>query len=193
MGGPGWGVTEGEWGAVPGAPHRCRVLREEEGLGFGHRIHSGCGFSRRKQGARSWAGSQDRSPRREGKELGPGRGERPGAAHVTHLRLMVSVDRQASGARLLPQRTRGRTREWAVCWLGAWWVEGTSCKDWVGAAGRKRPKWAGGRAQLSSGTLRASRLLRLDWAGRREAGGWEVWSEEGSVHAETRGREERST
>ena len=51
----------------------------------------------------------------------------------------------------------------------------------------------GGRAQLSSGTLRAVReagVLRLDQAGLWEAGGWEVWSEEGSVHAGTRGREE---
>lgn len=92
------------WGAVPGTPHRHRVLREEASLGFGHWIFSSCCFSPRKQGARSWAGNQDG---REGKELGLGRGEHPGRAQVTHLRLKVSVDRQASGARLLP-RQRGQ-------------------------------------------------------------------------------------
>ena len=59
-----------------------------------------------------------------------------------------------------------------------------------GAAGRRRPKWAGGRAQLSSGTLRAARVLRLYQAGRWEARGWEVWSEEVSVHTGIRGGEE---
>lgn len=175
VGGTGWGVTEWEWGAVPGAPHRCRVLREEEGLGFGHRIHSGCGFSRRKQGARSWAGSQDRSPRREGKELGPGRGERPGGAHVTHLRLAVSVDRQASRARLLPQQGPGAGQEWVVsCWLGAWWVEGTSCKDWVGGCRKEEAqvgRWEG------TAELRDPQGCEAPEAGPgRAAGGWGLGS-----------------
>ena len=132
---------------------------------------------------------------REGKELGLGRGKCPGRAHVTHLRLAGSVDRgQQTGQRGQAPAwtgTWGRTR----VWMGAWRVEGTSCEDGCGwaAAGRRRPKWVGGRAQLSSGTLRAVReagVLRLDQAGLWEAGGWEVWSEEGSVHAGTRGREE---
>ena len=135
-------------------------------------------------------------PRREGKELGLGRGKCPGRAHVTHLKLAGSVDRgqqtdrSAGPGSCLDRGTRGRTR----VWVGAWRVEGTNCKDGCGwaAAGRRRPEWVGGRAQLSSGTLRAVReagVLRLDQAGQWEAGGWEIWFEGVSMREL---REERS-
>lgn len=136
---------------------------------------------------------------KEGRDWTKGGVSSPGRTHMTHLRLVVNVDRHRSADRdrsagpgSCPDRgTRSRTR----VWVGAWRVEGTSCKDGCGwaAAGRRSPKWVGGRGQLSSGTLRAVReagVLRLDRAGLWEAGGWEVWSEEGSVHAGTQGGEE---
>ena len=152
---------------MPGTPHKHRVLREEAGLGFGHWIHSSCCFPPRKQGARSWAGSQDG---REGKELGLGRGKHPGRAHVTHLRLEVSVDRQARGARLLP-RQRGQGPDKRVggvllggglvgrghelqgqVWVGGCRKEEAQVGGWEGAAelrdpqGCKGPEAAPGRA-----------------------------------------------
>ena len=54
-------------------------------------------------------------PRREGKELGPGRGERPGGAHVTHLRLAATVDRDRPAGPGFSCPDRG-TRDWTRVW-----------------------------------------------------------------------------
>lgn len=138
VGGPGWGVTEGS-GDVPGALTGAGFSGRRKVWASGHRIHSGCGFSRRKQGARSWAGSQDRSPREEGEGTRPGEGPSAQARPRDPPEAHGQCGQTGHGARLLPQRTRGwDKREWAVCWLGAWWVEGARAARTGGGCRKER-------------------------------------------------------
>lgn len=183
------GVTEGKWGEPCQAPLTgAGFSGRRKGLGTGW-IHSGCGFPR-KQGARSWAGDQDRSPRRK-------EGTRPGEGRAAPRRDprdppegSWSECGQTGQRGQAPAPTdQGPGQEVGGLLAGGLVGEGMTARTGWGLQEGKRPvgRWEG---TADSGTLRTPRLLRLDWAGGGRPGAGRVWSER-SVHAETPGEGRR--
>ena len=176
MGGMGWGVTEPVRGLCQAPPligTGFSGRRQVWAAGTGDPFR--CCFSSRKQGARSWAGNQDRWGGAEegGEGTGPGEGQVPrqGPRDPPEARRQCgqrSADRQVSGARLLPgQRDQGPDKSvggglagrghelqgWV--WVGGcrkeearvgWWEGPAEFRDPQGCEGGGGPEAGPGRA-----------------------------------------------